>query len=228
MHGAFDTKLQGYSFAEPSGFYRNYRQGIGLARQTWWGGYVSAGYRIGRGDFAPWYKEREADKSGEYNLGAAFPLLQGRAIDAQRVAVFQASVDRRLAEPILRQSILDTSLEAARVNWQWVTQAESALRSAVDTLDRYRFAFTQGYVDLIYLNLLETKANESEIKLIEAQENWFDWLAAYQAALGLDPLDQALIIGRLPISETPGPGNLPKPSMLPADQLKKDWQRKES
>ena len=444
--GAFDTRLYGGSLSEPSGVYRNYRLEIGLARRTWWGGYVGAGYRLGRGDFAPWYKERETDKSGEYKLAATFPLLQGRAIDAYRVAIFQASVDQRLAEPLLQQAILDTALEATRVYWQWVAaaasvtaqesllslaktrgeqldtgfkagrfkevdvifnrqliaeregkvletqqklvsassklaiflrddngqiifpvqswaplrypivqpppagdfqadlsqalsrrpepkslsleiqrlqyeqrlarnqllphfdvigeasqdagdaassandksrfellvgvqgevpiqrrkargklqsvsaktmqlneklrlqqdkiaselqiafgslnlaagrvkQAETALRTAVDALERYRFAFTQGYVDLIYLNLLETKANESEIKLIEAQENWFDWLAAMQAALGLDPLDQSLTVGRLPRSQMPTPGSFQNLQTPSEDALRQDWQR---
>ncbi len=80
-NGFYDHKLQGYTLSDPTGVYRNYRQGIGLARQLWWGGYLSAGYRLGRGDFEPWYKERETDKSGEFKLGLVQPLLQGRAID---------------------------------------------------------------------------------------------------------------------------------------------------
>jgi outer membrane protein TolC len=417
-YGAYDTKLQGYSLAEPTGFYRNYRQGLGVARQTWWGTYLSAGYRIGRGEFQPWYKERETNEAGEFKLGLAMPLLQGRAIDVQRVAVFQASLANQAAEPLVQQSILNSSLEAAAVYWQWlaaggvlqaqrellelsetrgeafrigveagkfaeidlvfnqqliaerrgnlllseqkfratgfklslflrdelgqplvppdawvpskfpkiqpyppgdfqadmaaalsrrpepqllqleirqvlmdqrlannnllprldlvteasqdtgvpasssndkgrfellvgvqgevpiqrrkamgkiqstgakmsqlnqklrltqdkigtelqtaqnsltltaqvVEQAEIGVRTALDSLSRYRFAFEQGKADLIYLNLLETKANEAQIKLIEARSKWFVALSEMQAALGLDPLDQAMAIATL-------------------------------
>ncbi len=434
--GAFDTKALGYGISEPTGFYRNNQQGLGLARQTWWGGYLSAGYRLGRGDFQPWYKERETNKGGEFKIGLGMPLLQGRAIDPSRVAVFQASLATQTVNPQIRQTILEVSRDAASVYWDWIAtgavldaqkelldlaetrgeqfregveagkfaevdlvfnrqliaersgkvleteqkfrasgfklalflrdetgqpmvpddswlphsfpviepvlpldfaaelaaalnrrpepqllqlelqqlgleqrlacnnllprvdllaeasqdmgtpastindkgpfelvvglqgevplqrrkargkiqsteaklaqvtqklrlqsdkigteirmawnaleltsrivdQAEAALRASVDTLDRYRFAFEKGKADLIYLNLLETKLNETEIKLIEAQRNWFIALADLQAILGLDPLDQAQAVATLPESGRPGPGNLPDPAVMP-------------
>ena len=73
----------------------------------------------------------------------------------------------------------------------------------------YTFGYKEGYSDLIYLNILETKVNETELKLIEAQGNWFVTLAQMQAALGLDPLEQSLLISELPLSDRPGPGRLP-------------------
>ncbi len=444
--GFYDTKLQGYTLAEPTGFYRNYRNGIGVARQSWWGGYLSAGYRIGRGQFQPWYKERETNEGGEFKLAIGQALLQGRAIDPARVQVFQANIARRAAEPIYQQAILESSREAAMIYWQWVAagkileaqqellnlaqtrgeqfevgvkagkfaeidlilnrqliaerqakafeseqkyrstsfklslylrndagqpivpedpwlpvrfpmietppqgdfqqdlanaltrrpepkllmfeieqigldrrlasnyllpsldvvaeasqdtgfpasslndkgqfelvvglqgevpiqrrkargkiqstsakiaqvteklrlqrdkigaelqtaynalmlaakiveQSEISLRAALDTLSRYRFAFERGKIDLIYLNLLETKANETEIKLIEAQQSWFSALAEMQATLGLDPLDQAMLLASLPMSKVPGPGNLPVFNALKPDDLNRDWLR---
>ncbi len=443
--GSYDTKLEGYALSEPTGFYENYRHGIGVARQTWWGGYVSAGYRIGRGDFQPWYKERETEKGGEFKLGFSLPLLQGRAIDPQRVAVFQASLSRRAVEPKIQQAILETAADAVSAYWGWVAaggvlqaqrellalaetrgeqyeagvqagkfaeidlllnqqliaerrgklleteqkyratafklslflrdrsgqplvpqdawlpkrfpvieplpeseftddlqqalrrrpeprllqierrqveldrqlatnnrlprfdliaeasqdvgspasstddkgemrlivglesqlpiqrrkargkqratsakiaqlndklrlqrdkigtelltahnslrlaaqivdQTEASLRAAIETLERYRFAFERGKIDLIYLNLLETKVNETEIKLVDAQRNWFAALVQMQIALGLDPLDQALLIAELPPSQRPGPGNLPRLAPLEAEALDRDWQ----
>ena len=418
-NGAYDLKLDGYTLNEPTGFYRNYRQGVGLSRQTWWGGYLSAGYRIGRGDFQPWYKERETDKGGEFKLGWALPLLQGRAIDAQRVYLFQSKLQIQAAEPTIQQAILQVSRDAAVAYWDWVAatatikattdladlarqrreqlkagveankfpeidlilnqqlvaerqtkvlesqqklqgtnyklslylrdeygqpmvppdewvphhfpivqklptadfqsdldaaldrrpeprslqiqiqqvqydqrlaqnnllpqvdlitqgsqdagdpasvandksrfllvvglegqvpiqrrkargkiqqasakigqldqklrlqrdkigtelrtannalsvsaqiieQAELSLSASLETLSRYRFGFERGKVDLIYINLLEVKSNELSIKLIEAQRNWFVALVDMQFALGLDPLDQALMIDALP------------------------------
>ncbi len=443
--GAYDTKLQGYSLTEPTGFYENYRNGIGVARQTWWGGYIGAGYRIGRGEFQPWYKERETNEAGEFKLAMGIPLLQGRAIDAQRVAVFQASLAGQAAEPLIQASLLYAAREAAMLYWEWVAagavldaqremfelaqqrgeqyevgvkagkfaeidlifnqqliaerrgkvleteqkfratsfklsiflrnevgqpmipddawlpghfpviepqpasdfqtdlaaalarrpelmllqyeqrqiqldqqlarnqllpqldlmseasqdigtpasslndkgqfellvgvqgevpiqrrkargkiqstaakmaqieqklrlqrdkigaelqtaynalvlfsqaveQSELALRAAVDTLSRYRFAFDRGKVDLIYINLLETKVNETEIKLVESQRSWFAALAEMQAALGLDPLDQAQIVSQLPDSTRLGPGNLPQFPDAAAEKFEKDWQ----
>lgn len=118
--GAYDTKLEGYSLNEPMGFYRNYRNGLGVARQTWWGGYLSAGYRLGRGSFPAWYKERETNESGQFSIGAGLPLLQGRAIDPQRVAVFQSSLAERAADPLLQAALLSISRDAAVVYWDWL------------------------------------------------------------------------------------------------------------
>ncbi|MCC9643081.1 TolC family protein [Rhodopirellula sp. JC740] len=430
--GAYDTKFSAFSLSEPTGYYENYRNGLKLARQTWWGGYVEAGYRIGRGFYQPWYKERQTDDAGEFKVAMIQPLLQGRAIDPQRVAVFQASLARQAVGPSIQKALLEVSYDAATNYWQWVAagamlkaqrelldlaetrgeqfevgveagkfaeidlilnqqliaersakvleterkyretsfklglflrdangrpiipgdewvperfpavlpppqndfeadlsaalarrpepqilqleirgiqldrqlacnemlprldfvaeasqdmgepstksddkgefelvigitsevpiqrrkargkiqsttakiaqtnqklrlvrdkigvelrtaynalmlsgqiveQTEASLRAAIDTLERYRFAFDRGKIDLIYLNLLETKANETEIKLIEAQQNWFAALAEMQVALGLDPLEQAMSVSSLPASQLPtslDPGKL--------------------
>ncbi len=446
--GAFDTKLKVHSLNEPTGFYENYRHGIGAARQTWWGGYLSAGYRIGRGEFQPWYLERETETSGEFKVSWVQPLLRGKAIDLNRAAVFQASLARDASQPMLQQAILDAAREATEAYWKWVAagnvlaaqrellslaetrgqqledgfkanlfaevdvilnkqliaerqvkvldsqrkfqaaafklslylrdascqpivatedwlprrfpitdqpvegdlqtdlaeslsrrpeprvlqieiekmrwqqqlagndmlpsldfvteasqdiglaatssddkgqfvlvvgvqgevplqrrkargklqstsakitqlrqklflqqnkieaelrtaynalqlnsqiveQAELSLRAALDTLRRYRFAFNRGKADLIYLNILETKANETEIKLIEAQGNWFLTLGQMQAALGLDPLEQSLLVSQLPMSDRPGPGRQsPLNEEIDTEQLERDWDRK--
>ncbi len=445
--GAYDTKLQGYSLSEPTGFYRNFRNGIGVARQTWWGGYVSAGYRIGRGDFQPWYKERETNEGGEFKLAFAQPLLQGRAIDPQRVAVFQASLATRAADPIVQLAILETAQEAATVYWQWVAagaflkaqrelldlainrgtelqldfeanrrpdveldynrqlvaartlemnkaaqkfnevsnklsiyirdeagrpiapglewipqhfpviqsfpqkdfatdfsaalsrrpepqllrfemqqvemdrrlarndmlpsldviaeasqdtgirasssndkgqfellvglqgevplqrnkalgkftettgkinqvaaklqltrnkieaelrrarfaldlseqniiQAEEALRLSIGVLSSYQEAYRLGIgkTNLIDINILETKVNENEIKLVEAQQNWFIALADLQAILGLNPLDQAMNVSQLPESKRAAPGFLPQPEPVQPEKLRADFE----
>lgn len=446
-YGAFDTKLNYHTLNEPTGFYENYRHGIGVARNTWWGGYVAAGYRIGRGVFQPWYLERETETGGEFKLAMVQPLLQGRAIDPNRVAVFQANIERQMAGPMVQQSILEASRDAALIYWQWVAigavleaqkdllklaeerneqfefgvaagkfaeidlilnrqfvaerqakvleteqkfretgfklslylrnefgqplvppdewlpihfpvielpplnnfqedllaalarrpeprllqlairqvqfdqqlarndmmpaldfvvdgsqdvgdaasssddkgefvlvigvqgevpiqrrkargklqqtsakiiqlseklrlqenkigaelqtaynelmlaseiveAAEISLRAAFETLDRYRFAFDRGKIDLIVLNLVESKAFETEIKLVEAQQRWFSALANMQLALGLDPLDQAMVVSDLPLSTRPMPADMPEPVKIDADAFGKDWERR--
>jgi len=118
---------------------------------------------------------------------------------------------------------LKTAYNSLLFSSQIVEQAEVSLRAAFESLDRYRFAFERGKIDLIYLNLLETKANETEIKLIEAQGNWFSTLAQMQAALGLDPLEQSLLVAELPDSRRPGPGRLPQHGKFNEGELEKDW-----
>ncbi len=118
--GAYDTKLEYYSLNQPVGFYETYRNGIGVARQLWWGGYASAGYKMGRGDFQPWYKERLTNSGGEFTLALVQPLLQGRAIDPQRVELFQANLRRQAVGPEIQYQVLTASQDAARSFWQWV------------------------------------------------------------------------------------------------------------
>ena len=418
--GSYDTKVYAESMNQPTGYYQTYRNGLGVARQTWWGGYLSAGYRVGRGYYEPWYKERQTDDAGEFKASMTVPLLQGRAIDMERLAVFQATVDRQMVEPVIRQAILDASLNAVNHYWSWVAagtvlntqrnllkltearrkqfeagvkagafkeidmvlndqliaerkttvlkaiqkyreagfklslylrdesgnpmvpadhwlpkgypeidmldgfvlqtalsealarrpeldlimldqrrvsldqrqarnemlpnldfftqgsqdlgarasssndkgdfefilgirsdvpiqrrkasgkimsnqakaaqiqqklrlardkvamelsnsynslrlsqmivvQSENAFYNALETQKRYRIGFEEGYSDLVYLNLIETKANETEIKLIEAQRDWYQILSKLQRALGLDPLEQAMRLDSLPM-----------------------------
>ncbi len=118
--GEFDTKVLAETMNEPTGFYENYRHGLGLARNTWWGGYVSSGYRIGRGEYQPWYKERETLDGGEFKLAYIQPLMQGRDIDPRRVAVFQNRISQQVVDPQLQTEILATSLTAATVYWDWL------------------------------------------------------------------------------------------------------------
>ncbi|MBX3420419.1 MAG: TolC family protein [Pirellulaceae bacterium] len=445
--GAYDTQLYVQSLSEPTGFYRNYRQGLGAYRQTWWGGYVSAGYRIGRGEFQPWYQERVTNQGGELSVGVGWPLLQGRAIDPQRVAVFQAGLAQQAVGPQVQLSLLQASFQAAQVYWEWVAagarlvaqdelvllaqvrqdqfeegakagkfaqidvvfnrqllaersskrleaeqkfreagiklslylrdpsgvslvpedgwlplhfpviqpvpatdfqadfqsalarrpelallsieaqqirldrqlaqnqrlpnldivteasqdvgrpattkndkgqfelmlgirgdvpiqrrnaigkvqqttaklsqieqkvalqrdkiaiemrtalnalelsnqrveQISNALQAAFESLTSYRQAFQLGYADLLYLNILETKANEVEILVVDAQRDWFVFLANLQAALGLDPLEQALNVSQLPESTRPGPGDLPKEAAVAPREFESDWQKR--
>lgn len=445
--GAYDTRLQAQSLSEPTGFYRNYRHGIGVYRQTWWGGYVSAGYRIGRGEYQPWYLERETQRGGEFSLGFGLPLLQGRAIDPQRVAVFQAGLAQRAVGPQVQTQLLNSSRDAALLYWEWVaagarlvaqqelvelaqdrqqqfeqgaeagkfaqidvvfnrqllaertskkieaeqkyreaafklslflrdftgvalipddawlplhfpvienlppadfaqdyqaalsrrpelavlaieaqhvrldrqlannqilpnldllaeaaqdvgqpasskndkgqlelvlgvrgdlpiqrrgalgkvqqtgaklaqieqkttlqrdkiaielrtahnaldlttsrlSQVTDALEAAFDSLTGYRYAFQMGYADLLYLNILETKAAEVEILVVDAQRDWFVSLANMQAALGLDPLEQALNIANLPESKRLGPGDMPKAEQPAPKNFQEDWQKR--
>lgn len=118
--GWWDPKVETYTLNQPLGFYRNYRQGIGLARNLWWGGYLSSGYRLGRGEFQPWYKERETDEGGEFKIGWVQPLLQGYRIDPQRVALFQAGIYQQEIGPLVQLEVLDGGQGGYEAYWSWV------------------------------------------------------------------------------------------------------------
>lgn len=174
--GAYDLKLKGYALNEPTGFYRNYRHGIGVARQTWWGGYLSAGYRIGRGEFAPWYKERETEKAGELKVGLMQPLLQGRALDPQRVAFFQADLSQQLANPIIQQAILDAARDASVLYWEWVAagaklKAQEKLLELAETRGKqFETGVGAGQFAEVDLILNRQLIAERQVKVYESQQ----------------------------------------------------------
>ena len=176
--GFYDHKLQAYSLAEPTGFYESHRSGVGLARQLWWGGYLSAGYRSGRGKFAPWYKERETNKGGEFKVAYVQPLLQGRAIDPARVELLQANLRVQAVGPEIERTILYVARDSAVIYWQWVAtggylNAQEELLKLAETrgeqLEKLVKAGKNKAVDIIYNDKLVA---ERRVKTIETRQKF--------------------------------------------------------
>lgn len=119
-HGAFDTKLKGASENGPTGFYETYRQSIGAERPLYGGGALFAGYRVGRGEFQPWYLERQTDKGGEFKAGLAIPLARNVDIDSRRAELWRTELGQEIAEPEIRLQLLDFVRSASYAYWDWV------------------------------------------------------------------------------------------------------------
>ena len=122
--GAFDTKLKGASENGPQGFYENYRQNLGIVQPTYWGGEVFAGYRIGRGDFQPWYLERQTNDAGEFKAGVQVPLARNRNIDGRRAELWKAGYERSMAEPDIQAQLISYVQDASYGYWDWVAAGE--------------------------------------------------------------------------------------------------------
>ena len=122
--GAFDLKLKGASENGPQGFYQTYRQNIGVVQPTYWGGEVFAGYRVGRGDFQPWYQERQTNGGGEFKAGVQVPLARNRDIDARRAELWKAGYSQSLAEPEIQAQLISFVQDASYGYWDWVAAGE--------------------------------------------------------------------------------------------------------
>lgn len=133
--GAFDTQLFAASDNGPVGFYRTFRQRVGVAQPLYGGGEVFAGYRVGRGSFEPWYKERETNAGGEFSTGVAMPLTRNRQIDARRAELWQAEAGQRLVEPEINAQLIDFVQQASYAYWHWVA-AGLKLRIAEGILEQ--------------------------------------------------------------------------------------------
>ncbi|MFO1001721.1 MAG: TolC family protein [Planctomycetaceae bacterium] len=151
--GAFDTKLKGASENGPQGFYQNYRQSLGIVQPTYWGGEVFAGYRIGRGDFQPWYLERQTNNSGEFKAGVQVPLARNRSIDARRAELWKSGYERSMAEPDIQAQLIGYVQDASYRYWDWVAAGEyhqiakRVLILAEDRTSRIEAQVKAGLVD---------------------------------------------------------------------------------
>lgn len=120
--GAFDTKLKAASENGPTGFYQTYRQKAAVVQPLYSGGELYGGYRIGRGDFEPWYQERQTNDGGEFKVGAMIPLLRNRDIDARRAELWRAEYDQQIAQPEIRGQLIGFTLDASLAYWKWVAE----------------------------------------------------------------------------------------------------------
>lgn len=151
--GAFDTKLKGASENGPQGFYKNYRQSVGVVQPTYWGGELFAGYRVGNGDFQPWYLERQTNEGGEFKAGVQVPLARNRQIDARRAELWKAGYGRSLAEPDIQAQLIGFVQEASYGYWDWVAAGENhriagrILALAQERTDRIEAQVRAGLVD---------------------------------------------------------------------------------
>ncbi len=132
-YGAFDRKLEGYSNGQPQDFYENNWHKWSLKRNTMWGGQVGAGYRIGRGSFEPWYKERETNDGGEFNITLSAPIGRDREIDSYRAELWRAQLERGRVEPFIRSQVIAAVREGSFAYWKWVAANEN-LRIANEVL----------------------------------------------------------------------------------------------
>lgn len=122
--GRFDTVLKGNSISQPLSFYKNYRNGIGIAKPLLNGGEVYSNYRIGRGDIEPWYGERVTDKGGEFRTGFSLPLLKDRAFDARRAAIASARANRDQVSANVNSRLLQLQRMATQAYWDWVASGQ--------------------------------------------------------------------------------------------------------
>ncbi|NOY42587.1 MAG: TolC family protein [Planctomycetes bacterium] len=123
--GAFDLKLKGGGTSGPLGFYRTNRFGAGASQPLFLGGEIFGGYKVGRGNFQPWFGERETNDGGEFSAGFAVPLGQNRQIDERRAALFRATYGRDAVEPDIQTQVLAFVWEASYAYWQWVAAGEN-------------------------------------------------------------------------------------------------------
>ncbi|HAD59035.1 MAG TPA: transporter, partial [Planctomycetaceae bacterium] len=122
--GSFDTKVKASTENGPVGFYETYRHRAGLSNPIYSGGEFFAGYRSGRGDFQPWYGERETNDGGEFKAGVRVPLMRDREIDTRRAQLWRATYNQQIAAPVIRAALVAFAREAGHAYWKWVAAGQ--------------------------------------------------------------------------------------------------------
>lgn len=119
--GGFDTKFGGSWTSKPHAFYINNRGEAKLEQPTpFWGTTFFTGYKIGRGIFEPWYKERETYRGGEHSVGMLLPLLRNGPIDPRRAKLRQAEIERLAADPAIHRAYIEFVRGATKAYWNWL------------------------------------------------------------------------------------------------------------
>lgn len=125
--GEFDTVASAHSISQPLGFYQTYRNGVGLARPLYEGGEVYSTYRIGDGNFEPWYGERETNEGGEFKAGFSLPVLKDRFIDKRRADLLKSGAMRREVRADVESRLLLFQRFATQAYWDWVAAGRAVL-----------------------------------------------------------------------------------------------------
>ncbi|MCA9114540.1 MAG: TolC family protein [Planctomycetaceae bacterium] len=151
--GAFDLKIKGETRNQPLGYYETYRHAIGAVQPTMNGGNVYGGYRIGRGVFEPWYKERQTNEGGELKVGAEVPFARNRRIDERRAELLRTAYGRQLVDAEIQAQLIEFVQGASYAWWMWVSAgrnyriAERVLSLAEERTGRIRRQVEEQLVD---------------------------------------------------------------------------------
>lgn len=159
--GAFDPSLKVRAAATPLSGYPSTRLDAFVDAPTpWWGSSLQAGYRLGRGSFAPYYGERETDEFGELRAQLAIPLLRNGATDRRRANIERADLGRAIAALQLDQQKLELRRQASRSWVKWVNAGE-------------RLALARGLLQLANARQaqLHVRAQSGDAAAIDVDDN---------------------------------------------------------
>jgi len=151
--GEFDLKLKALSENRALGYYKTFRQHVGFVQPTYNGGEFYGGYRVGQGEFPPWYKERQTNEGGEFKAGFFVPFAQNRHIDDRRGGLMKADIERQLVEPDIHAQLIGFVQEASYAYWDWVAAGEKyriaaeILELAEDRTERIGRQVEEGLID---------------------------------------------------------------------------------
>jgi outer membrane protein TolC len=145
----------------------------------------------------------------EAGVLASVPLPRNKArgkITSTRGKLQQIAIKRQF-----QMQKIEVELRKARVALELAKQRVDAAIEAFDLAMRYlaleQRSYAEGESNLIDLNILESKAFENRLLLIDALQDWYIALAMLQNAMGIDPLDASMpvtmVTPETPVQQAP-------------------------
>jgi len=123
-NGAFDIKLKQEYLDYSRGFYDGKIAKTTFEKQNnFLGSSVYGGYRKSSGEFEDYENKRKTAKNGEFFAGVNLPLLQGRAIDQNRLGVMLARYDFKESKIVLDKIRIKIQQDALKAYWNWISTA---------------------------------------------------------------------------------------------------------
>ena len=173
--GAWDLKLKADANNAPLGYYKTYRNGTGFEQPLYGGGEVFGLYKLGQGNFEPWYGNRETNMGGEFSAGVRIPLAQNRTIDERRAALWKANYGVGAVEPFIQAQIIEFIRAGTYAYWDWVAAglnlrvSRELLELAEDRDDQIEAQVKSGARPESFLVDNRRLIVSRQVKLIEAQ-----------------------------------------------------------
>ena len=222
--GKFDHRFTAHSISQPLGFYQTFRNGVGLARPLFGGGEVYGTYRIGDGNFEPWFGERETNEGGELKAGFSLPLLKDRDIDKRRAELFGAQLQQSQVNANVDARLLVFQRMATQSYWDWVASGqaikiqERLLQLAQDRVEQIKERIGEGGDDLEGIAQIDNdrfiaKRTNSLIKAKRALEKAAIKLSLFWRDAGCAPVVA---------NESQLPGSFPKAVLISENELLSD------
>lgn len=204
--GGFDLRAKADAQLGVQGFYENEVGKVVLEQPTAaLGTRFFTGYKFGTGDFPVWEGGLKTQDQGEFAAGVIVPLLAGREIDARRLALYQARVQRAQAEPRILQKRLEATRKAALAYWKWVSAGQKlAIAERLLELAESRSDFVRINVEIGELEAIAVEDNQRLVVDREAT-----------VVLLTRTLEQAAIELSLYLRDAEGQPRLPSPVELP-------------
>jgi hypothetical protein len=220
--GAYDLKLKATSDNTPLGFYRTYRQSVGVEQNLYFGGEVFGGYKVGGGEFEPWYLERQTNDGGEFRAGMTLPLAQNRAIDERRAELWRSTYGRNVVEPIIQAQLILFIYGGSLAYWDWVAAGQNVRYAqelydlAMERDDILRPRANLGAAAEMDLVDNQRLIVSRQVKLIDAQRK-FQQTAVKLSLFLRDANGQPFVPGVEQL-----PGGFPEPAPVTMEQLPAD------